>query len=143
MCRKQRSISVVKMKSSHSHCKRFYCTADSFKAQQTTLMHNRQLYCTAEGFAAESFNEQQKALLHSRKLYCTAGSFIAQQEALRQKALLHSKKLYCTAGSFATQQKSQSCCRNWRKVPFVAETGKKFLLLQKLEKSSFCSRNRG
>ena len=51
--------------------------------------------------------------MNSRKLYCTAGSFIAQQ-----KVLLHSKKVSPTA-----------------------EIGEKFLLQQKLEKSSFCSRN--
>ena len=53
--------------------------------------------------------------MHSRKLYCTAGSFIAQQEVL-----LHSKK-----------------------VSPAAETGEKFLLQQKLEKSFFCGRSRG
>ena len=115
------------MKSSHSHCKRFYCTADSFKAQQTTLMHNRQLYCTAEGFTAESFNEQQKALLHSRKLYCTAGSFIAQQEAL-----LHSRKFcYIAKKSVLLQklEKSSFCYRNWRKVPSAVETEDKHHVL--------------
>ena len=76
-------------------------------------MHSRQLYCTAEGFTAESFTAQQTTSMHSRKLYCIAGSFIAQQ-----KVLLHSRK-----GS-----------------P-VAETGEKFILRQKLEKSSFCGRN--
>ena len=101
------------MKSSHSHCKRLYCTTEGFKAQQTALMHNRQFYCTAEGITTESFTAWQKALMHSRMLYCTAGSFIAQQ-----KVLLHS-----------------------RKVSPAAETREKFLLRQKLEKSSFCSRN--
>ena len=75
------------MKSSHSHCKRLYCTTEGFNAQQTTLMHNRQLYCTAEGF-----NAQQKALLHRRKLYYTADSFIVQQEVLP-----HSRKVSPTA----------------------------------------------
>ena len=58
--------------------------------------------------------------MHSRKLYCTAGSFIAQREALLHNKffLLHGKK-----------------------VSPAAETGEKFLLRQKLEKSSFCSRN--
>ena len=126
------------MKSNHSHCKRFYCTADSFKAQQTTLMHSRQLYCIAEGFTAESFNAQQKALLHNRKLYCTAGSSIAQQEALWQKALMHSRKLCCTAGSFIAQQE---VLLHSKKVSPVAETGEKFLLWQKLERSSFCGKN--
>ena len=65
------------MKSSHSHCKRLYCTADSFKVLQIALMHSRQLYCTAE-----CFNAQQKALLHRRKLYCTADGFIVQHEVL-------------------------------------------------------------
>ena len=51
--------------------------------------------------------------MHSRKLYCTTGSFIAQQ-----KVLLHS-----------------------RKVSLAAEAGEKFILRQKLEKSSFCGRN--
>ena len=71
------------MKSSHSHCKRLYCTTESFNAQQTALMHSRQLYCTVEGF-----NAQQKALLHRKKFYCTADSFIAQQEVLP-----HSRKV--------------------------------------------------
>ena len=122
MCRKQKSISAVKMKSNHSHCKRLYCTAEGFKAQQTALMHSRQLYYTAKGITAESFIARQNTLMHngqlqmhSRKLYCTAESFIAQQ-----KVLLHS-----------------------RKVSPVAEIGEKFLLRQKLEKSSFYGRNRG
>ena len=58
------------MKSSHSHCKRFYYTVEGFKTKQTTLMHSR-------------------------------------------------------------------------KVSPAVETGEKFILWQKLEKSSFCSRNRG
>ena len=62
---------------------------------------------------AEGFNAQQTTSMHSRKLYCTAGSFIAQQ-----KVLLHSKK-----------------------VSSAVETEEKFLLRQKLEKSSFCGRN--
>ena len=96
--------------------------AEDFKAQQTALMHSRQLYYTAKGITAESFIARQNTLMHngqlqmhSRKLYCTAESFIAQQ-----KVLLHS-----------------------RKVNPVAEIGEKFLLRQKLEKSSFYGRNRG
>ena len=115
MCRKQKSISAVKTKSSHLHCKRLYCMAGGFKAHQTTLLHSKQLYCTTEGFTAKSFTAQQTTSMHSRKLYCTAGSFITQW-----KVLLHS-----------------------RKVSPTAETGEKFLLRQKLEKSSFFSRNRG
>ena len=95
MCKKQKSTSAVKTKSSHSHCKVLYCTAEDFKAQQT-------------------------ALKHSRKLYCIAGSFIAQQEAL-----LHSRKF----------------CYIAKKVSPAAETGERFLLRQKLEKSSFCGKN--
>ena len=76
-------------------------------------MHSKQLYCTAEGFTKESFTTQQTTSMHSRKLYCTAGSFIAQQNVL-----LHS-----------------------RKVSPAVKTGEKFLLQQKLEKSSFCGRN--
>ena len=101
------------MKSSHSHCKRLYCTTEGFKAQQTTLMHNRQFYCTAEGITTESFTAWQKALMHSRMLYCTAGSFIAQQ-----KVLLHSRKVSPAA---ETREKFL-CGRNWRKVPSTAET---------------------
>ena len=97
------------MKSSHSHCKRLYCTAEGFNAQQTALLHSRQLYCTAEGFTAP------------------------------QKALLHSRWFYCTTGSFAAQQKSQSCGRNWRKFPFAAGIGEKFLLRQKQRISPLCS----
>ena len=51
--------------------------------------------------------------MHSRKLYYTADSFIAQQEILP-----HS-----------------------RKVSPAAKTREKFLLRQKLEKSSFCGKN--
>ena len=87
--------------------------AKRFKAHQTVLMLSRQLYCTAEDFTIESFNAQQTTLMHIRKLYCTAGNFIAQQ-----KVLLHS-----------------------RKVNSLAEIGEKFLLRQKLKKSSFCSKN--
>ena len=111
MCRKQKSISAVKTESSHSHCKKLYCTADSFKAPQTALMHSRQLDCTAEGSTAESFTAQQKALMHNKQLQCTTESFTVQQEALS-----HSRKLYCTVESFATQQK---------KVNPAAETGEK------------------
>ena len=102
------------MKNSHSHCKMLYCTTEGFKAQKAALMHSKQLYCTTEGFTKESFTAQQTTSMHSRKLYCTAGSFIAQQ-----KVLLHS-----------------------RKVSPAAETGEKFLLRQKLEKSFFCGKNR-
>ena len=62
---------------------------------------------------AKSFTAQQTTSIHSRKLYYTTGNFIAQQ-----KVLLHS-----------------------RKVSHAAKVGEKFLLRQKLEKSSFCSRN--
>ena len=103
MCRKQK-ISAVKTKSSHSHCKRFYYTTEGFKAQQTALMHNRQLYCTAEGFTAKSFTAQKTTSMHSRKLNCTAESFV-------------------------TQQKSQSCGRNWRKVTSAAKTKDKHHVL--------------
>ena len=43
----------------------------------------RKLYCIAKGFTA-----QQKAISCSRKLYCVAEGFIAQK-----KILLHSKKV--------------------------------------------------
>ena len=84
--------------------------AEGFKTQQTALLHSRRLY--------------------DRKLYYTAEGFNAQQTTsnAQQKALLHNRKLYCIAESFAKKQKSQSCGRNWRKVPFAAE---KFLLRQK------------
>ena len=61
--------------------------------------------------------------MHSRKPYCIAGSFIAQQ-----KVLLHSKKVSPAAETgekFLLRQKlekSQSCCRNWRKVRSAAKT---------------------
>ena len=73
-------------------------------------------------------------------LYCTVEGFKAQQTALK-----HSKKLEWTAENFTAQklEKSQSYGRNWRKVPFAAETREKFLLQQKLEKSFFCGRSRG
>ena len=72
---------------------------------------------------AKGFNAQQTTSMHSRKPYCTAGSFIAQQ-----KVLLHSKKVSPAAKTgekFLLRQKmekSQSCSKNWRKVPSVAET---------------------
>ena len=69
MCKKQKSTSAVKTKSSHSHCKVLYCTAEDFKAQQT-------------------------ALKHSRKFYYIAGSFIAQQKVLQtqqKKSVLRQK----------------------------------------------------
>ena len=110
MCWKKKNISAVKMKSSHSHCKMLYCTAEGFKAQQTALMHNKQLYCTAEGFMAKSFTAQQTTSMHNKKLYCTAGSFIAQQ-----KVLLHSKKVSPVA-------------ETGEKFLFAAETGEKLLL---------------
>ena len=91
------------MKSGHLHCRRLYCTAEGFKAQQTALMHNRQLYCTAEGFTAKSFIAQQKVLLHNIRFY------------------------YMTE-SFAAQQKSQTCGRNWRKVLSAAEIEDKPIL---------------
>ena len=95
--------------------------ADSFKAQQTTLKHNRQLYCTAEGFTAKSFNAQQTTSMHSKKIYYTAGSFIAQQ-----KVLLHSKKVSPTA-------------KTGEKFLFEVETGEKLLLWQKQRISTtFC-----
>ena len=128
------------MKSSHSHCKRFYYTVEGFKVKQTTLMNSRQFYCTAKGFTAESFTAQQTTSMHSRKLYCTTGSFIAQQ-----KVLLHSRKVSHAAETgekFLLRQKlekSSFCGRNWRKVLFAVETGEKFLLQQKQRTSTtFC-----
>ena len=106
-------------------------------------MHSKQLYCTTKGFMEESFIAQQTTSMHSKKLYCTAGSFIAQQ-----KVLLHSRKVSPAAEAgekFLLQQKlekSSFCGRNWRKIPFAAKTREKFILQQKLEKSFFCSRNR-
>ena len=142
MCRKQKSISAIKTKSSHSHCKRFYCTVDNFKAQQTTLMHSRQLYCTTEGFTAESFNAQQKALLHNRKLYCTVRSFTAESFAAQQEALLHSRKFcYIAKQSVLLQklEKTSFCSRNWKEVSFATKTREKFLLQQKQRISTmFC-----
>ena len=120
MCRKQKSISAVKTKSSHSHCKRLYYTAKGFKTQQTVLKHSRQLYCIVEGFKVESFTAQQKALMHSRQLQCTTESFATQQEAS-----LRSRKFCCIAEKSVLRQKlekSSFCGRNWRKVPSVAET---------------------
>ena len=65
------------MKSSHSHCRRLYCTAESFTTQQTALLHSRRFYCMTESFIA-----QQKALLDNRKFYCAIEDFIAQQKVL-------------------------------------------------------------
>ena len=72
-----------------------------------------------------------------RKLYYTEDSFIAQQKVLlqvesfiaQQKALLHSKKFYYATEDFIAQQK---VLPHNRKVSTVA----------KLEKSSFCGRNK-
>ena len=117
MCRKQKSISVVKMKSSHSHCKMFYCTIEGFKAQQAALMHRKQLYCTAEGFTEESFTAQQTTSMHSKK---------------HQEALLHSRKFCCIAEKLVLWQKlekSSFCSRNQRKVSSAAETENKHHVL--------------
>ena len=87
--------------------------------------------------------------MHSKQLQCTAESLTVQQEALS-----HSRK-FCyiakkvspeveTGEKFLLRQKlekSQSCGRNWRKVSPAAETGEKFLLRQKLEKRQSCGRN--
>ena len=62
---------------------------------------------------AESFTAQQTTSMHSRKIYYTTRIFIT-----RHKVLLHS-----------------------RKVSHATETGEKFLLREKLEKSLFCGRN--
>ena len=51
---------------------------------------------------------------------------------------MHSKQLQCIAESFTVQQ--EALLHN-RKVSPAAETGEKFLLRQKLEKSSFYGRN--
>ena len=105
-------------------------------------MHSRQLDCTAEGSTEENFTARQKVLMHSKQLQCTAESLTVQQEALS-----HSRK-FCyiakkvspeveTGEKFLLRQKlekSQSCGRNWRKVPSAAKTGKKTVLRQKLEK---------
>ena len=117
MCRKQKSIFTVKIKSGHSHCKRLYCTAEGFKAWQKAL---------------PCFKAQQTALLHSRrlysrKLYCTARSSIAQQETL-----LHSRKFCYIAKKSVMRQKlekSSFCCRNWRKVTSTAKTEDKHHVL--------------
>ena len=81
--------------------------ADSFKAQQIALMHNRQLYCTAEGFTIEGFTARQKALMHSGQLQMHSRKFccIAEKSVLRQKL-----------------EKSSFCGRNWRKVSSAVET---------------------
>ena len=65
--------------------------------------------------------------MYTRQLYCTVKGFMTESFTAQQEALLHS-----------------------RKVSLAAETGEKFLLRQKLEKSSilrqkleksfFCSR---
>ena len=99
------------MKSSHSRCRKV----------QKGLLHSRRCYCTAESFTA-----QQKTLLHSRKFYYTIENFTAQQ-----KVLLRNRRFYCIAKSFIAQQKSQSCGKNWRKVPSAAKTEDK-LTLQRL-----------
>ena len=119
MCRKQKSISIVKINEEQlfmlQKSRKFYCTAEGVTAQQKALLRSKKFNCIAEGFTA-----QQKVLLHNRKLYCTIESLTAQQ-----KALLHNRRFYCTAESFPTQQKSQSCGRNWRKVPSAVETNNK------------------
>ena len=95
-------------------------------------MHSRQLDCTAEGSTAENFTAWQKALMHSKQLQCTAESFNVQQEALS-----HSRKFCYIAKKLILRQKlekSSFCGRNWRKVPFAVEIGKKTVLQQKLEK---------
>ena len=77
------------MKSSHSHCRkvqkvilhsrRFYCTAESFTAQQKALLHSKRFY-----YITEVFTEQQKVLLHSRK--------VSPMAKIREKFLLRQKE---------------------------------------------------
>ena len=60
----------------------------------------------------------------------------------QQKALLHNKKFCCIAEKSILWQKlekSSFCSRNWRKVPFAVETGEKFILQQKQRISLLCS----
>ena len=76
--------------------------------------------------------------MSNRKPCCTAGSFTAQQEALLHSKKLYGRKLCCTARSFIAQQE---VLLHSKKVSPAAETGEKFLLQQKLERSSFCYRN--
>ena len=65
------------------------------------------------------------------KLYCIAKGVTAQQ-----KDLPHNRRFYCTTKSFTAQQKV--LLRNRK---FYC-TAKKSIMWQKLEKSSFCDRNR-
>ena len=75
--------------------------------------------------------------MHSGKLYCTTGSFIAQQ-----KVLLHSKKVSLvteTGEKFLFAVETGEKLLLWQKQRI--STMLKFLLRQKLEKSSFCGKN--
>ena len=56
---------------------------------------------------------------------------------------MYSRQLYCTVGSFIAQQKSQSCGRNWRKVPFAAETREKFNFAAETGEKFLLQQNRG
>ena len=118
MCRKQKSISVVKNEEQSFTLQK---SAESFTVQQKVLLHSRKLY-----YATKSYTAQQKAILRSRRFYCTVGSFTAMQ-----KVLLRNRRFYCTTESFTAQQKSWSCGRNQRKVPSVAKAEDK-LTLQRL-----------
>ena len=102
-------------------------------------MHSRQLDCIAEGSTAENFTAWQKALMHSKQLQCTTESFTVQQEALS-----HSRKFCYIAKKLVLRQKlekSQSCGRNWRKIPSVAENWKKDSLAAEIGENSVRDRN--
>ena len=76
--------------------------------------------------------------MHSKQLYCIAKDIMIESFTARQKALMHSgqlqmhsRKFCCIAKkSFLRQklEKSSFYSRNWRKVPSMAKTEDKPIL---------------
>ena len=75
--------------------------------------------------------------MHSRQLHCIAEGFMAKSFTAWQKALMHSRQFQYIVESFIAQQEA---LLHSRKFCCMIE---KLVLRQKLEKGSFCGRNRG
>ena len=76
--------------------------------------------------------------MHSKQLYCIAEDIMIEGFTARQKALMHSGQLQMHSRKFCCiieksvlrqkLEKSSFCSRNWRKVPSMAETEDKPIL---------------
>ena len=87
-------------------------------------MYSKQLQCKAENFTV-----QQEALSHSRK-FCYIAKKVSPTAETGEKFLLRQKL-----------EKSQSCGKNWRKVPSAAENWKKDSLAAEIGENSVRDRN--